>query len=160
MSSHALGSKGRHLATVGQVLFYNPMGYSQQWIAQLFSKWAVHICKYRDQKQFYYRRSKWLLQQWRVEDFRSGSNGKASAYNVGDPGSILGWEDLLEKEMATHSSILAWRMLWTEEPGRLQCMGSQKVRHDWATSLSQWSVQRPGFKSCLSLPTFVILGKS
>ena len=37
----------------------------------------------------------------------------------------LGWEDPLEKEMATHSSILAWRVLWTEEPGRLQSMGSQ-----------------------------------
>ena len=48
----------------------------------------------------------------------------------------LRWEDLLEKEMATHSSILAWKILWTEEPGRLQPMGSQRVRHDWATSLS------------------------
>ena len=48
----------------------------------------------------------------------------------------LGWEDLLEKEMATHSSILAWRIPWTEEPGRLQSMGSQRVQHDWATSLS------------------------
>ena len=38
----------------------------------------------------------------------------------------LGWEDLLEKEMATHSSILTWEILWTEEPGRLQSMGSQK----------------------------------
>ena len=45
----------------------------------------------------------------------------------------LGQEDPLEKEMATHSSILAWRIPWTEEPGRLQCMGSQRVRHDWAT---------------------------
>jgi len=42
----------------------------------------------------------------------------------------LGWEDLLEKEMATQSSILAWRNPWTEEPGRLQSMGSQRVRHD------------------------------
>ena len=42
----------------------------------------------------------------------------------------LGWEDCLEKEMATHSGILAWRILWTEEPGRLQSMGSQKVGHD------------------------------
>ena len=41
----------------------------------------------------------------------------------------LGWEDPLEKEMATHSSILAWRILWTEEPDRLQSMGSQRVRH-------------------------------
>ena len=48
----------------------------------------------------------------------------------------LGWEDLLEKEMATHSSILAWRIPWTEEPGGLQFTGSQTVRHDWATSLS------------------------
>ena len=42
----------------------------------------------------------------------------------------LGWEEPLEKEMATHSSILAWEIPWTEEPGRLQSMGSQKVGHD------------------------------
>ena len=48
----------------------------------------------------------------------------------------LGREDPLEKEMATHSSTLAWRIPWREEPGRLQSMGSQRVRHDWATSLS------------------------
>jgi len=42
----------------------------------------------------------------------------------------LGREDHLEKGMATHSSILAWRIPWTEEPGRLQSMGSQRVRHD------------------------------
>ena len=41
----------------------------------------------------------------------------------------------LEKEMATHSSTLAWKIPWTEEPGRLQSMGSWRVRHDWATSL-------------------------
>ena len=41
-----------------------------------------------------------------------------------------GWEDPLEKRMATHSSILAWRISWTEEPGRLQAMGSLRVRHD------------------------------
>ena len=41
----------------------------------------------------------------------------------------LGWEDPLEKEMATHSSILAWKMSWTEEPGGLQSMGSQRVGH-------------------------------
>ena len=42
----------------------------------------------------------------------------------------LGWEDPLEKEMATHSSILAWRIPWTEEPGGLQSMGLQRVGHD------------------------------
>ena len=50
-------------------------------------------------------------------------------------GQSLGWEDPLEKEMATHSSILAWRIPWREEPGRLQSAGSQRVRHNWATSL-------------------------
>ena len=42
----------------------------------------------------------------------------------------LGWEDPLEKEMATHSNILAWKTLWSEEPGGLQCMGSQRVGHN------------------------------
>ena len=44
----------------------------------------------------------------------------------------LGWEDPLEKEMATHSSILAWKISWTEEPGRLQSMGLQRIEHDWS----------------------------
>ena len=42
----------------------------------------------------------------------------------------LGWEDPLEKEMAIHSRTIAWEIPWTEEPGRLQSMGSQRVRHD------------------------------
>ena len=48
----------------------------------------------------------------------------------------LGLEDLLEKEMATHSSILAWKIPWMEEPGRLQFMRSQRVGHNWTTSLT------------------------
>ena len=48
---------------------------------------------------------------------------------------FLGREDPLEKEMATHSSTLAWKIPWSEKPGRLQSMGSQRVGHDWATSL-------------------------
>ena len=48
----------------------------------------------------------------------------------------LGWEDPLEEGMATHSSILAWRIPWTEEPGGLQSVESQRVRHDWATKQS------------------------
>ena len=47
----------------------------------------------------------------------------------------LDHEDPLEKEMATQSSILAWKIPWVEEPGRLQSMGSQRVGHDWVTSL-------------------------
>ena len=46
----------------------------------------------------------------------------------------LGWEDTLENEMATHSSILAWRIPWIEEPCRLPSTGSQRVRHDWITN--------------------------
>ena len=46
------------------------------------------------------------------------------------PVRSLAWEDPLEKEMATHSSILAWEMQWTEEPGRLQSVVSQRVGHD------------------------------
>ena len=48
----------------------------------------------------------------------------------------LGQEDSLEKEMVTHSSILAWRIPWTEKPGRLQSIGSQRVGHDWVTSFT------------------------
>ena len=44
----------------------------------------------------------------------------------------LGWKDPLEKGMATHSSILAWRILWTEEPGGLESIGSQNAGHDWS----------------------------
>ena len=47
----------------------------------------------------------------------------------------LGWEDPLEKEMTTHFSILDWRIPWMEEPGRLQSMGSQRIGHNWVTSL-------------------------
>ena len=48
---------------------------------------------------------------------------------VGNLGSILHWEDLLEDGMATHSSVLAWKIPWTGEPGQLQSMESQRVRH-------------------------------
>ena len=50
----------------------------------------------------------------------------------------LGWEGPLEEEMATHSSILAWRIPWTEEPGRLQFMGLQRVRHNLETEQQQY----------------------
>ena len=49
----------------------------------------------------------------------------------------LDQEDPLEKGMATHSSTLAWRIPWAEDPGRLQSMGLQRVRHDWATELNR-----------------------
>ena len=65
--------------------------------------------------------------------FRDGSvvkNLPANAEDAGDTGFIPGLEDPLEKEMATHSSVLAWKIPWTEEPGGLHSMGSQRVGHD------------------------------
>ena len=75
------------------------------------------------------QRKKW------VKDFPGGSMVKNPPANVGDIGdtiSILDWKDPLEEEMATHSSILPWRIPWTEKPGGLQPKGSQGVRHNWA----------------------------
>ena len=57
-------------------------------------------------------------------------NPPASAGDIRDVGSVPGWEDPLEQEMATHSSILAWRIPWTGEPGRLQSMASQRVERN------------------------------
>ena len=58
------------------------------------------------------------------------NNLPASAGDIRDKGSIPGLGTSLEKEMATYSSILAWKISWTEEPGRLQSMGSHRVGHD------------------------------
>ena len=67
----------------------------------------------------------------------------------------LGREDPLEKEMATHSSIISWKTPWTEEPGRLQSIGSQRVRHDWATSLS---LSPKGHLVCVGKEVFISVG--
>ena len=58
------------------------------------------------------------------------SDSKESAHSTGEPGLSLSGEDLLEKDMATHCSIFAWRIPWIEEPGGLEYMGSPRVRHD------------------------------
>ena len=67
-------------------------------------------------------------------DAPGGSDGKESACSAGDPGSVpvqtQVQEDPLEKCMATHSNILAWKIPWTEDPGRLQSMGSPRVGHN------------------------------
>ena len=70
--------------------------------------------------------------------FPGGSDGKESTYNKGETWVWPRvWEDPLEKEMATHSSILAWKIPWTEELGGLQSMESLRVGHDWAAS-TEW----------------------
>ena len=75
--------------------------------------------------------------------FIGGSVVKNPPVNAGDTrdtGSIPGSEDPLEKGMTTHSSILAWRIPWTEEPGGLHSIGSRRVGHDWATKQQQWDI--------------------
>ena len=71
--------------------------------------------------------------------FPGGSVVKNPPANAGDVGSSLGWEDPLEREMVTHSSILAWEIPWTEEPGGLQSMGSQK-ESDMTERLDNYSI--------------------
>ena len=68
--------------------------------------------------------------------YTCGSDAKESACNAEDLGSIwsLGQEYPLQKRMATHSSIFAWTIPWTEEPSGLQSTGLERVRHDWATN--------------------------
>ena len=63
-------------------------------------------------------------------DFLGGSDSKVSAYSAGDLGSIHGLGKSPEEGNGTHSGILAWKIPWSEEPGRLQSMGSQRVGHD------------------------------
>ena len=61
--------------------------------------------------------------------FSDGSEVKNLPANTADTGWSLDWEDPLEEEMGTHSSILSWRIPWAEEPGRLQSTGSQRLGH-------------------------------
>jgi len=70
----------------------------------------------------------------------------------------LGWEDPLEEEMATHSSILAWEIPWTEEPAQLQSMGSWTVRHDQATNTHKGLLNLVSLKSLENNTWFYILG--
>ena len=70
----------------------------------------------------------YLVQASHQRGFPGGSEGKESSCNAGDLGLIPGWEDALENRMSTHSSILTWEIPWTEEPGGLQSMGSQRVK--------------------------------
>ena len=72
-----------------------------------------------------------------TQSFPDGSAVKNPPANAGDAGSILGGEDPLDKEIATHSRILARRILWTEEPGRLQSTGLQRVEYNLVTKQQQ-----------------------
>ena len=69
----------------------------------------------------------------------------------------LGWEDPLEEEMATHSSILAWRIPWTEEPGGLQSMGSNRIGPNWATNTFFLLIVTLSIFSCVYWPSDIVL---
>ena len=79
---------------------------------------------------------RWIWDQWAplIGNLPGGSDGKESACNTGDPSLIPGLGRSPGEGMATHSSTVAWRIPWTEEPGGLQSLEFQRVRHDWVTN--------------------------
>ena len=78
-----------------------------------------------------------------MRDFPGGSDGKNSTRKTGDPGSMLRSGMSLEKRMATHSSILAWRILWAEEPGGLPSIGFQESDTIEQLSLTAFIISVP-----------------
>ena len=87
---------------------------------------------------------------WHVRNFPGGSNGLPAVQETWV--QSLGWEGTLEKDMAPHSSPLAWKIPWTEEPCGLHSMGLQRVGHNWATSL--YNTLLSGRGSSTSFPSF------
>ena len=95
---------------------WDPMGWRQNWEAESLT----HLPN----------NSIFLVSSFLVYLWNKARQQVQRKRNLNDP------DNLLEKAMAPHSSTLAWKIPWTEEPGRLQSMGSLRVEHDWATSLS------------------------
>ena len=93
----------------------------------------------------------WLIHVY-IRGFPGGTRGKESSCQCRRHKETwvwsLGREDLLEKEVTTHSSIPAWRIPWTEEPGGLQFMGSQRVGHDWSDWVSKYIHSDPIYFNC------------
>ena len=91
--------------------------------------WSIHLGNALGSREYQHEQNRLGLDSW---GFPGGSAVKNPPTVQEMQVQSLGWEDPLEKEMATHSSILAWEIPWTGEPGGLQSMGSQRVRHDLA----------------------------
>ena len=86
------------------------------------------------QSKYSWAFSPYSLNYMESKEFPGSSDGKESPAMQKMWVRSLSWEDPLEEETVTHSNILAWRIPWTEKPGGLQSLGSQRVRHDWATN--------------------------
>ena len=86
-----------------------------------------------------------ITQIYAKEGFPGGLDGKESACNVGDQGSVPALGRSLEKGMSTHSNILALEIPWTEEPGKLQSMVSQRVRHDLDSNTFTFKQKKSGY---------------
>jgi len=113
----------------------------KRWGALEEHKWRAmqRYCFRQDDGRCEVQRTDLNLGSWHLVGpmtcFLDGSDGKESACNVRDPDSIHGWGRSPGGNMVTHSSILAWRIPWTEELGGLQSIGSERVRHNWATNM-------------------------
>ena len=104
------------------ILLYQMFSWVLSWRSMSFLRF----------NQLYVGNCSWV---WDGKDFPGGVNGKEpnSQYRRHEMWvQSLGWDDPLEEGMATHSHILAWRTPWTEEPGGLRSVGSQRVGHDWS----------------------------
>jgi len=99
--------------------------YTQDVYNQKFKRWQMLVRMWRKENPVH---CWWGCKLVWLPDFPGGSVGKESTCNAGDTSSIPGLGRSLEREMKTHSSILAWEILWTEEPGGLQSMG---VTESW-----------------------------
>ena len=97
--------------------------YTQDVYNQKFKSWQMLVRMWRKENPVH---CWWECKPVWLPGFPGGSVGKESTCNAGDTSSIPGLGRSLEREMATHSSILAWEILWTEEPGGLQPMGLQE----------------------------------
>ena len=115
----------------------------KQWLS--FSNYCIVLC------QLWLYCTLWLFQLWLYCTLWAS----LVAQMVKNPPAMretwvqfLSWEDSLEKEIATNSNILAWRIPWTEEPGGLQFMGSQRVRRYWITKYNTLSVEMGQRREC------------
>ena len=110
--------------------------FSDEWTEAQIVKWLVHICRAPPLSRFSCRKPGASVQCSWPSKLHQSNRSLSYFYIIFLSDCSCFLSSALEKEMAIYSSTIAWKIPWTEKPGRLQPMGSQRVRHDWATSLS------------------------